>query len=169
MWSTIKSKLCFTNEWISVYENLVKTATGNEIKYTTTKSSDIVVIVPTINDKIIMVNCYRYPTNKTHLEFPAGHLETNETPIQCAQRELLEETGYFSENLEFVHSYYVSPGRSAQIAHLFKTNDLKKRQQKLDGDEELEVIFTTKSKIKQSIENGEIKNPNTLLGFYLCL
>jgi len=169
MWNTIKSKLCFNNEWISVYENLVKTATGNEIKYTTTKSSDIIVIVPIIKEKIIMVNCYRYPTNKIHLEFPAGHLETNETPIQCAQRELLEETGYFSENLEFVHSYYVSPGRSAQMVYLFKTNDLKKKQQKLDVDEELEVVFMTKNQIEESIENGEIKNSSTLLGFYLCL
>lgn len=169
MWKTIDIKLQFGNEWISVYENLVQTSKGNKIKYTTTKSSDIVVIIPIIDNKIIMVQCYRYPTNSSHIEFPAGHLEKNETITQCAKRELLEETGYSSQNIEFIHSYYVSPGRSDQMVHIFRAIDLVKKHQNLENDEELEVIQMTKNEIKNSILNGTIKNPSTIIGFYLCI
>jgi ADP-ribose pyrophosphatase len=70
------------------------------------KSSNVAVIIPFITgNTLIMIRQYRYPLRKVLLGFPAGHIEYNENPEKTAKRELLEETGYFANQIEHVYSY----------------------------------------------------------------
>jgi ADP-ribose pyrophosphatase len=65
--------------------------------YSWYESSDIVIVVPFLDDQtLIMVKQYRYPLHKTLLEFPAGHIKNGEDPKDTAVRELAEETGYYA-------------------------------------------------------------------------
>jgi ADP-ribose pyrophosphatase len=68
------------------------------------KSSDVAVIVPFLeNDNLVMIRQYRYPLRKVLLEFPAGHIENGDDAAKAAERELLEETGYMTNNIDYVH------------------------------------------------------------------
>ena len=50
------------------------------------------------DDEVILVNEFRYPVGYV-LEIPAGNIDKGETPLKCAKRELLEETGYKAKKL----------------------------------------------------------------------
>jgi ADP-ribose pyrophosphatase len=103
-WKIIQKELIFRNPWIELYQDKVKTRTGKVVDYTWYKSSDVAVIVPFLEkDNLVMIRQYRYPLRKVLLEFPAGHIENGDDAAKAAERELLEETGYMTNNIDYVY------------------------------------------------------------------
>lgn len=100
----------------------------------------VCVAAITPNNTLLFVKQYRFGVDKPLLEFPAGLIEPNEDPKVTALRELEEETGYLANHIESVGSYYLSPGYSSEIIHLYFAKDLKKTSQNLDLFEDIEVI-----------------------------
>lgn len=100
----------------------------------------VCVAAITPNNTLLFVKQYRFGVEKPLLEFPAGLIEPNEDPKVTALRELEEETGYLANHIESVGSYYLSPGYSSEIIHLYFAKDLKKTSQNLDLFEDIEVI-----------------------------
>src|ERR671932_996973 len=136
-WKIIQNELIFRNPWIELYQDKVETRTGKVLDYTWYKSSDVAVIVPFIHrDNLVMIRQYRYPLRKVLLEFPAGHIEENEDAEKTAKRELVEETGYFANKIQYVYSYHPSVSKSRQIVHVFRANDLVKGKSEHDRTED---------------------------------
>ena len=100
----------------------------------------VCVAAITPNNTLLFVKQYRFGVEKPLLEFPAGLIEPNEDPKVTALRELEEETGYLANHIETLGSYYLSPGYSSEIIHLYFAKDLKKTSQNLDIFEDIEVI-----------------------------
>jgi len=100
----------------------------------------VCVAAITPNNTLLFVKQYRFGVDKPLLEFPAGLIEPNEDPKVTALRELEEETGYLANHIESLGSYYLSPGYSSEIIHLYFAKDLKKTSQNLDLFEEIEII-----------------------------
>ena len=69
---------------------------------------------------------YRYPVQELCIEFPAGKTDKGETPIETAQRELKEETGFVSENWYLLGNFHPTIGYSDEIIYLFLALDIKK-------------------------------------------
>src|ERR1700729_2903777 len=69
-----------------------------------------VVILPFLADKVLLIRNYRYAAQGTLIELPAGTLEKGEDPMNCAGRELLEETGYLATRISPLLTFYTSPG-----------------------------------------------------------
>src|SRR5699024_8175858 len=82
------------------------------------------IIPVTPDDTIIFVRQYRKPLEKTIIEIPAGKLEQGERPEITAIRELEEETGYTTNNLSFITSFYTSPGFADELMHIYISTDL---------------------------------------------
>ncbi len=124
-----------------------------------------VVAYFTKSEEIILVKQYRTVVKKSLLEIPAGRLEKHEPPNVCAQRELLEETGYTANNINPLGYFFPTPGISTEIIHLFYTLDpILNSNYTIDYDEIEEVI---KVKIDKSIEmilNGDITDSKTIIG-----
>lgn len=105
----------------------------------------IVAIVPITDDnKIVLIKQYREPLQKTVVEIPAGlvgDVNREETVKDAAQRELLEETGYYANNLDEIGTFPISPGLSTeQLTYVVATN-LEKRTDKVGvEDEQIEVF-----------------------------
>jgi len=89
--------------------------------------------------RLLLVRQYRYPIGQTILELPAGKIDEGETPLECAARELEEETGCIAGRLTHFATMTPSPAYTDEMLYLFFAEDLTERGQHLDADEFLTV------------------------------
>jgi ADP-ribose pyrophosphatase len=126
------------------------------------------VVVPVKEDgKIILISQYRYPHNQVLIEFPAGKLEKGEDPLECAKRELTEETGYTSNKISKLGKIFTTPGFCNEILHIYLAKDLiEGNHAREEGEEGMEVVELTLDEIDKKIANGEIVDGKTIAGIY---
>src|SRR5699024_5963277 len=96
----------------------------------------VAIIAITPDKKIVLVEQYRKPLERTLIEIPAGKMETGEKPEITAVRELEEETGYTTHNLTYVDSFYTSPGFADECMHIYLTTDLQPVEVEVQGDDD---------------------------------
>ncbi len=116
---------------------------------------------------LLLVRQFRKPVEREIWEIPAGTLEAGEPPLECAQRELAEETGYRAETMEPMVSFYTSPGFCDEEMHLFLARHLAPGPQSLEDDESLKVSKVPLSRALEMIQTGEIADAKTLVGILL--
>jgi ADP-ribose pyrophosphatase len=100
-------------------------------------------------ETILLIRNRRYAVGQILLELPAGTLDKGEDPMNCAGRELLEETGYLAGRLQPLGNFYSSPGILTERMYAFAAYDLQKRSPALEEGEEIEV---QPAKLEQAIE-----------------
>src|SRR5690625_3220019 len=161
---TIKTKEIFDGRIISVQVDDVKLPDGNIGKREIVKHPGAVAIIAiTDDDKIIFVHQYRKTLEKSILEIPAGRLEEGEKPERTAVRELEEETGYTTDKLTYVTSFYTSPGFANEIIHIYMTTSLKKLTEVVSGDEDefIEIKKLTLDEAVQYVRENKIQDAKT--------
>ncbi len=122
-----------------------------------------VVILPFLDaDTILLIRNRRYTVGEILIELPAGTLEKGELPMNCAGRELQEETGYLAGRLKPIGSFYASPGIMTEKMYLFAAYDLEKTRTALEPDEEIEVNATPWDQAMEMIQYGQIKDSKTI-------
>jgi len=130
------------------------------------------VVIPFFdNGDILLVRQYRYPFKIFVLEAPAGKLEPNEDPLDCAKRELMEETGYTAEKFIKLTAMYTTPGFCNEVLHIYLATGLKKSEfgQNLDdGEQSLTVESLPMTRAIEMITNGEIVDSKTIVGILLA-
>ena len=122
----------------------------------------VAIIAYTADDKIIMVRQFRKALEKEIIEIPAGKLETGEQPEETAKRELEEETGYKTDQLTKIGSFYTSPGFSDEIVHVYEAHTLYTGTVATDDDEFVELIEVTLDEADKLIESGDIHDAKTM-------
>jgi ADP-ribose pyrophosphatase len=161
---TIKSDKIFTGRVISLQVDEVELPNGQTSKREIIKHPGAVAILPITNDgKIVMVEQFRKALERTLVEIPAGKLEKGENPLECARRELEEETGYDCEKLDWLISFYTSPGFADEIVHLYVATGLSKKEDaaQLDEDEFVNIVELSLSEATQYIEGKKIYDAKT--------
>ena len=125
-----------------------------------------VAVVPILDDnKVVLVRQFRYPIGKDLLEIPAGKFDfKGEDPLECAKRELKEETGYVAKNYKYLGYIYTTPGFSNEVIHIYLATDLKKGDAKPDEDEIIDIEIKDFDEIVQKCINGEITDSKTIIG-----
>src|SRR3954467_14863923 len=101
-----------------------------------------VVILPFVDaEHILLIRNRRYAVGQTLVELPAGTLERSEDPMNCAGRELIEETGYIAGRLKPLGDFFTSPGILSEKMYAFAAYDLTRAQQgaALEEGEEIEL------------------------------
>jgi ADP-ribose pyrophosphatase len=130
---------------------------------------DSVGIVAVIDSSVILVTQYRHAANKTLLEIPAGKIEKDETPRQAAVREMAEEIGC-SGTLRPLLKWYLAPGYSTELMHVFVATNLREiTRGLLDNDENIEIRKMRLSAAIKKCLNGNIEDAKTiaaLLAYY---
>jgi ADP-ribose pyrophosphatase len=114
--------------------------------------------------EIYLVRQFRKPYDEETLEIPAGKVDIGEKPLECAIRELKEETGLSSENIIHLTDMYPSPGFTDEIIHIYAATDVKVGNSKTDEDEFLSVEKYHITKIYEMIKSGKIKDSKTIVG-----
>jgi ADP-ribose pyrophosphatase len=113
-------------------------------------------------DRLLLIRNRRYAVNQTLVELPAGTLEKNEDPMNCAGRELVEETGYLAGRLERLTVFYTSPGILSERMYAFAAYDLQKSESALEEGEEIELLPVTWDQALEMIGEGQIQDGKTL-------
>ncbi len=130
------------------------------------------VIIPLFeNGDVLLVKQFRYPNKKFILEAPAGKLEPNEDPLDCAKRELSEETGYIADKFVKLTAMYTTPGFCNEVLHIYLATGLHKSKhgQNLDdGEQSLTVETLPLTRVIEMITNGEIVDGKTIVGIFLA-
>ena len=144
---------------VSSYEFSIS---GKKVQHEIIEQNPVSSILAIENNKIIMVKQFRYP-HKEALEIPAGIINKNETSLNCAKRELLEETGYSAINLKYLTRYYPVQGYNLQYIDCFVATKLKKISElKLDDGEFVTVEKIPLKKIISMIKSGKITDSKTI-------
>ena len=113
------------------------------------------------NPTVLLIQQYRYATNGTLIEIPAGRLNPGEDPRVCAQRELLEEVGVKAGRLERLTTIWTTPGFTDERIHLFWAADLTAGKHAREPDEFIEVTPTPLSEVLKLIRSGVISDAKT--------
>ncbi|MBY0597445.1 NUDIX hydrolase [Bacillus bingmayongensis] len=124
----------------------------------------VAIIAVTDEEKIVLVEQYRKALEKEIVEIPAGKLEPGEKPEITAIRELEEETGYVCDKMEFITSFYTSPGFADEILYVYKATGLKKKENKaaLDEDEFVELMEVSLEEAVELMKNQRIHDAKTM-------
>ncbi|HWJ78176.1 MAG TPA: NUDIX hydrolase [Niallia sp.] len=162
---TLKSEHIFSGRIIQVQVDEVELPNGKTSTRELVKHPGAVAIIAVTDDnKIVMVEQYRKPLEKTIVEIPAGKLEKGEEPSLCAKRELEEETGYDCQSLELISSFYTSPGFADEIIHVYLAKGLSKKENAagLDEDEFVNLMEITLEEAQTLIEEQRIFDAKTI-------
>ncbi|MGA8941787.1 MAG: NUDIX hydrolase [Thermoactinomyces sp.] len=164
---TVSTKKIFEGKVIQVQVDEVRLPNGHLSKREIVRHPGAVAVVAvTDENKLVLVRQFRKPLEKTILEIPAGKLEKNEDPRNCAKRELEEETGYTAAQLEKIASFYTSPGFADEEIHLYRATGLQKGRKCLDEDEFVELAELTLEECFKCVETGEICDAKTMFALY---
>jgi len=121
-------------------------------------------IVPVVDGNIILIRQFRISIERELIELPAGRLEPNEKPIDCAARELEEEIGYYANKLIPIASYFASVGNSNERMYLFLALDLEKTARRLESDERIQEVVMPSEMVKEKLANQEFEDSKTIIG-----
>ncbi len=141
---------------------------GNRVKTAEIiERPDCVAIVPVDPQaRIILVQQWRRATGEILLELPAGTIEENEKPADCAGRELREETGFGAKEISSLGGFYSTPGYCSEYMHLFLANRLYPDPLPPDIDEAIDLVFLSLDDAISKIENNEIRDGKTVAGIF---
>lgn len=161
----LSRELSYQGKILKVYTDYVR-VNGHESKWDYIHHNGGAAVVPvTKNGTILMVRQWRNSLDRFTLELPAGALDyAEEGGAACVARELEEETGFRSENIEWLVSINSWPAFSNEMVEIFVARDLVPSKQKFDEEESIEVEEYTLEELKEMIFRGEIKDSKTVAG-----
>jgi ADP-ribose pyrophosphatase len=127
-----------------------------------------VMVIPILDTpeglRLVMERQFRYPVGQVMTEFPAGKLDPGEDPWLCAQRELLEETGYSARQWARAGVLHPVIAYSTEVIEIWFAKDLSLGQRQLDQDEFLDVFTATPVELMAACQQGLLTDAKTLTG-----
>lgn len=157
-WKTLFSKQLIDRPWMRVRCDKVQLPDGrvHEEYYVLSYPSWVNVIAETEEGDIILERQYRHGLDIVSTEICAGVMEEGETPLEAAQRELEEETGYTGGEWKEIMTVAPNPGVMDNLCHCFYAKGVKKNsEQHLDDTEDIDVFLCPKQEVKQMLIRGE--------------
>jgi len=167
-WKFISQKSIFRAKLFDVKQIDFESKTGKRKIHHVAERASIVSVFPlTDSYEIYLISEYRYLLKKTIIEAVAGHVEKKETTISAAKRELKEEAGIQAMQLEEIARIEMSGSVFRSKMHLFLAKGLEIGDNKLDDDEEIEVVKMPLELAVEKVMTGEINHAASMLGILL--
>jgi ADP-ribose pyrophosphatase len=146
---------------------LVENDRGVQYFHETIEHPGAVVVLPiNAQGEIVCVSQYRRSIDALVLELPAGTLEKDEPPLECARREIQEEIGFAARRMVALGTLLPAPGFCNEVQHLFIAQDLYPQSAEQDEDEEISVVTLTAPQFEERVISGEINDAKTIALFF---
>ena len=157
-------ELAYQGTVLKVYKDHMKFSNGNTEDWYFIHHDGAAAVIPVMDDgKILMVKQYRNALERDTLEIPAGKLDDpDEEGIVCASRELKEETGYSSDDLEWLLTIRTTVAFCDERIEVFVARNLIPGEQHLDEDEFVDVKAYKLEELKEMIFEGKIQDSKTM-------
>lgn len=156
----LESENIFDGNLLHIKKDKVKLPNGGEAYREWVKHPGAAAVIPlTDQGEIILVRQYRYPIDEVTLEIPAGKLDiAGEDPLECAKRELSEETGYTAQEYKFLSKLATSVGFSDEVIYIYAAKGLKAGTQHTDEDEFINVVKVPLAEAVEMVLYGRIND-----------
>lgn len=163
----INRELVYHGAIIDYYQDTIKVPNGNIAKWDFIGHKGAAAVIPVLEDgRILLVHQYRNALDRETIEIPAGGRNGVDEPyIDCAYRELEEETGYKAEskdNLEFLISLKTTVAFCNEQIDVFVARGLTKTEQHLDEDEFINVKAYEIDELMDMIYSGKMQDGKTV-------
>lgn len=159
----ISGDYAFRGRLVSVRVDRVRLGDGTESTREVVEHPGAVAILPVLDDgRLALVRQFRYAVGRELLEVPAGTREPGEGPRECAMRELREETGFSSDDVEELTRFFVSPGWCTEELIVYRARNLRAGDAAPERDERLAVVIVAPDDVPALIAAGQIADAKTI-------
>lgn len=168
-WEIVRS---FVDRDYGIFKTVIQEAISpkdfKSYRFYTIDSSDWVNVIPLTEDgKIVMIKQFRQGRKEICLEIPGGLVEKGEDPLDCAIREVEEETGYIGGKVTYLGVISPNPALFTNLCHTFLFDGVRKEGlRKLDATEDIEVVLVDKGEIVSLIREGVINHALVICAFF---
>ena len=128
----------------------------------------VAIVALTDDGRICLVRQYRTALARVTVEIPAGKLDPGEDPLECAHRELLEETGMQAGRMAFLTSIATGVGFCDELIHLYMATELSFVASDPDADEFINVDLVPLPQLIDAVLDGRIEDAKTVVGALVC-
>lgn len=159
-WRIISSEYIFNDRWFKVRREKCETPGGKIVDpyYVYDFPTWVGAVPVTADGRIVMVRQYRHALGETIIEIPGGCVDdTDNSTEEAIARELLEETGYEFSSYEYLGRISPNPSTNSNVLHMYLAKGGKQvAQQKLDENEEIEVVLLSVDELKQLLRENKL-------------
>ena len=168
-WKIISSNYVYEKKWLHVKTDTCQLPDGRIIEpYFVIEAPDFCnTIVVTQEEKIILVRQYRHPIQSVTYELPGGVIEVGEDPAVAALREMEEETGYVSTEIEYLFKAATNPALNTSTAYFYLVKNAQQiTKRRLDDLEDIDVVSFSKEEFIQLLADNKLQHGVQLGAIY---
>jgi 8-oxo-dGTP pyrophosphatase MutT (NUDIX family) len=166
-WQVLRRETIYDSPWVRLQRADVRLPDGSVIAghHLIDYPRPAVSVVPVGDDgRLLLIEHYRFITDTSGWEAPAGRADDGEDLAAAAARELREETGYTAERLEYLGQYHPANGSSNLTFHIYVGRELRRVGELTDTNEIMRVAWFTPDEVWAMIEANEIRDGLALTG-----
>lgn len=163
----VETATVYEGNFLTVKRDVIELPDGKPATREYVVHAGAVMVIPLFDDgRVLMESQYRYPLARVMSEFPAGKLDPNESTLECAKRELREETGYSAREYFFLTRIHPVISYSTEFIDIYLARGLTAGDAKLDDGEFLETFTATPSDLIDWVHAGKISDVKTVIGTF---
>lgn len=159
------SQVLLSGGFLEVRKDAVRLPDGSHATREFIQHGGAVAVVPLLDDgRCVLVRQYRYPLGKILLEWPAGKLDAAESTWHCAQRELLEETGYTAAHWAYGGEIHNAAAYSSESIWLWFARGLQAGEKQPDAGEFVETVLMSAEELDALSQADALPDVKTQIG-----